>query len=437
MESLFPEHTAPAAVEHAPLSERIRPRTLDDVAGQDHLIGKGAPLRMFIERGELPSMILWGPPGTGKTTLAAVLAAGINAQVDRLSAVDSGVKDLREALRRAEIQRSKGRRTVLFIDEIHRFNKAQQDALLHAVESGLVTLIGATTENPSFEINSALLSRCHVYVLKLLPDDHITRIVERAIDDLRSRGLEVVIEDWPALLLYSGGDARKALNALEAVIMMQPATRSPLRITADMLSHAVQRRVLRYDKHGDNHYDTVSAFIKSMRGSDPDAAILYLAVMIDAGEDPLIIARRMIVFASEDIGNADPSALVVAVSVFNALERIGMPEGRIVLAQGVAYLAAAPKSNASYLAIDRALAQLQSGSAVVIPPHLRNAPTDLMKQQGHGGGYQYPHEHPDHFVRVDYFPEGMSNTLFYNPTGQGAEQDIRARHYGRWPDREK
>lgn len=439
MDSLFPDEApaSPRTDQHRPLSERIRPLSLDDVAGQEHLLGKGAPLRSFIERGDLPSIILWGPPGTGKTTLAGILASAINANIERLSAVDSGVKDLREALRRAEIQRSKGRRTIIFIDEIHRFTKAQQDALLHAVEGGVITLIGATTENPSFEVNSALLSRCHVYVLKALPDDQIQRIVERAIDDYRGSGIEIIIDDMPALLRVSGGDARKALNAIEASVMMRPSADGPIHITAALLSQAVQRTLLRYDKHGDNHYDTVSAFIKSMRGSDPDAALLYLAVMIEAGEDPKFIARRMIIFASEDIGNADPHALSVALSVFQAIERIGMPEGRIVLAQGVTYLATAPKSNASYLAVDAALASIRQGPPVVIPPHLRNAPTSLMKDQGFGHGYEYPHDHPEHFVRTSYHPDGYDGMRLYQPTDQGAERDIRERHLRRWPDRDQ
>lgn len=438
MNSLFPDETPhqPPDGRTRPLSERIRPLTLDDVAGQEHLLGKGAPLRTFIERGELPSIILWGPPGTGKTTLAGILASSIEAHIERLSAVDAGVKELREVIRRAEMHRSRGRRTVVFIDEIHRFNKSQQDALLHAVESGSITLIGATTENPSFEVNSALLSRCHVYILKALPDDQIVRIVERALEDLRTDGLTIIVDDMPGLLLLAAGDARKALNALEAVIMMRPAAKGPLHVTTDLLAQAVQRRVLRYDKHGDNHYDTVSAFIKSMRGSDPDAALLYLAIMIDAGEDPTFIARRMIIFASEDIGNADPHALTLAVSVFQAIERIGMPEGRIVLAQGATYLATAPKSNASYLAIDAALASLRDAAAVNIPNHLRNAPTSLMKDQGYGQGYDYPHSHPEHFVKAQYLPEALQGSRFYSPTSQGAENDIRRRHYTRWPERE-
>lgn len=437
MNSLFPDQDSPTPAQHAhrPLSERIRPLTLNDVAGQEHLLGEGAPLRRFIERGDLPSIILWGPPGTGKTTLAGILASSIDARLERLSAVDSGVKELREAMRRADQQRAKGRRTVVFIDEIHRFNKAQQDALLHAVEDGVITLIGATTENPSFEVNSALLSRCHVYVLTSLPDDQVARIVDRALGEFHATGLDIVVDDMTTLLRLSGGDARKALNALEAAVMMRPASSGPFHVTADILAQAVQRRVLRYDKHGDNHYDTVSAFIKSMRGSDPDAALLYLAVMIDAGEDPTFIARRMIIFASEDIGNADPHALAVALNVYQAVERIGMPEGRIVLAQGVTYLTTAPKSNASYLAIDAALAAVRSGTPMSIPNHLRNAPTPLMKDQGFGKGYDYPHIHPDHFVHAEYLPDGWQESVFYDPTSQGAEKDIRERHYGRWPDR--
>ncbi|MEN9281316.1 MAG: hypothetical protein RL594_251 [Bacteroidota bacterium] len=438
MESLFPEETAssPQSDASRPLSERVRPTTLDEVTGQEHLLGEGAPLRRYVEHGELPSMILWGPPGTGKTTLATILAASVGADIERLSAVDSGVKELREALRRAEQARRRGRKTIVFIDEIHRFTKSQQDALLHAVERGDIVLVGATTENPSFEINAALLSRCHVYVLRSLSNEHIEQIIQRAIRDLRTNGIDVVLDDWPALQLISGGDARKALNALEAAVMLRPRTTTePFHVTADVLSAAVQQRVLRYDKHGDNHYDTVSAFIKSMRGSDPDAAVMYLAIMIDAGEDPTFIARRMIIFASEDIGNADPNALTLAVNVFQAIERIGMPEGRIVLAQGVTYLATAPKSNASYNAINAAIAELHTGKTIVIPQHLRNAPTPLLRDQGNALGYQYPHDYPGHFVATTYLPDTHTGFQVYHPTDQGAEAEIRERHYQRWPER--
>lgn len=381
MESLFEDHNAKPETDSAaglfrPLAEVIRPTSIDDVAGQEHLLGQGAPLRTFIQRGELPSLILWGPPGTGKTTLAYILSSAVGAHIERLSAVDSGVKELREVLRKAENQLSRGKRTVLFIDEIHRFTKSQQDALLHAVERGSVTLIGATTENPSFEINNALLSRCQVYLLKLLSNDDLHIVIDRAINTISTiRGISIVVDDWSSLLRVAAGDARKALNILDTIVMSAPEEdHTPLRITTVAIERAIQKPLARYDRAGDYHYDTISALIKSMRGGDANAALLYSAVMIDAGEDPLFIARRLVVFASEDVGLADPHALPLAVSAFEALERIGMPEGRIILGHVVTYLANAPKSRTSYDAINAALATVQSGIPITVPMHLRNYP---------------------------------------------------------------
>ncbi|MCX6140879.1 MAG: replication-associated recombination protein A [Candidatus Kapabacteria bacterium] len=405
MESLF-EDQQPKTLKpdiDAPLAERMRPRSIDEVAGQQHLLAQGAPLRVFAERGELPSMILWGPPGTGKTTLAWVLTNSVGSPIERLSAVEAGVKDLREAMVRAERYRKMGKRLVLFIDEIHRFNKGQQDALLHSVERGLVTFIGATTENPSFEVNNALLSRCQVYRLQPLNDGDIRGIVERAIStDPVVVNRRVTVDDWDALLGIAGGDARTALNALDAASSLStPDENGEVHITKDVLRAALLRRVLAYDRAGDRHYDTISAFIKSMRGSDPNAALLYLAVMIEAGEDPKFIARRMVIFASEDIGNADPSALTLAVSVFQAIERIGMPEGRIILAQGVTYLATARKSRASYTAIDAALDVIREGADVNVPFHLRSTPTaDSNTAQE---------------IKNGFFPEGFEARTFYRP----------------------
>lgn len=437
MSGLFDDIERENADRQRPLAERCRPRVLDDVVGQTHLLGPGAPLRTLVERGTIPSMILWGPPGTGKTTLAAAICTTAGLTMQRLSAVEAGVKDLREIIAQATRQLARTHRMVLFIDEIHRFNKAQQDALLHAVERGIITLIGATTENPSFEVNAALLSRCQVYRLRSLTDDEVRHIVERAVDsDPQLVDQHVVIDDWDAILSVAGGDARSALNAVEAASAISPVDAGgERRLTRDLIRTAVQQRVLRYDRAGDQHYDTISAFIKSMRGSDPDAAMLYLAAMIEAGEDPIFIARRLIIFASEDIGNADPQALQLAVATFQAVERIGMPEGRIPLGQCVAYLASAVKSNASYVAIDAALNLLRQGADLTIPLHLRNAPTRLMKDEGYGTEYRYPHSFPGHFVDESYFPDGTAEQQFYAPDGDGNEAEIRQRLERWWSRR--
>lgn len=421
-----------------PLADRMRPTTIDQVVGQEHLLGEGGPLRRFVEQGALPSMIFWGPPGTGKTTIAQAICTSAGVKMERLSAIESGVKDLRAVIERAAHLPLDPRRTVLFIDEIHRFTKAQQDALLHAVERGVITLIGATTENPSFEVNAALLSRCHVYRLQSLTDSNIQTIVERACThDPQLREYHLHIDDWPALLSISGGDARAALNALEtAATLAESDAEGHRRITREHVQAAVQQRVVRYDRTGDAHYDTVSALIKSLRGSDPNAALFYLAIMIEAGEDPLFIARRLIIFASEDVGNADPRALPLATATFQAIERIGMPEGRIPLAQCTTFLASAPKSNASYLGIDAALEAVRRGATTSIPLHLRNAPTRLMKDEGFGADYEYPHMHPGHFVPgVNYFPDGMPPLRLYAPDGQGAEASILERLKLWWPER--
>jgi putative ATPase len=423
---------------YQPLAERVRPRHLDELFGQEHLVGQEGPIRRFIEEERIPSMIFWGPPGSGKTTLAEICAGSQNYRFERLSATDAGVKDVRRVLDTADkTRRIEGRQTLLFIDEIHRFNKAQQDTLLHAIEEGLVVLIGATTENPSFEVNRALLSRMQVYILQPLGDQEVRRVVERAIaDDPVMSGSGVDVHDMEFLLGYAAGDARKALNALEAAASLVPRGTVPVLIDRTLLEQALQHRAAAYDKGGESHYDTVSAFIKSMRGSDPDAALFWMARMIDGGEDPKFIARRMVIFASEDIGNADPYALTLAVSVFHAVELIGLPEARINLAQGATYLASCPKSNASYEGIGAALAAVRSAGADAVPPlYLRNAPTGLMKEIGYGEGYRYPHSYPGHFVDEHYFPERMEPKAWYRPTGEGREKFIRERLEALWKDR--
>ncbi|MNX66883.1 Replication-associated recombination protein A [compost metagenome] len=408
----------------SPLAHRMRPRGIDEYLGQEHLLGEDKPLRKLIEADKVPSLIFWGPPGVGKTTLAQLIARATEARFVPFSAVTGGVAELRERLKEAKEQKRLGRRTILFIDEIHRFNKGQQDAFLPHVEDGTVTLIGATTENPSFELNAALLSRARVLTLQPLPDEAITGLLRRAWTDAE-RGLgqdaEALGDEVFALLTeFAGGDARSALNALETVRDL--ADRS-----IESIAQALQQRTMPYDKGGENHYDTISAFIKTIRGSNPDAALYWLARMLSGGEDPVFIARRLLILASEDVGNADPRALSLAMTTFQAVQVLGMPEARIPLAQAVTYLAAAPKSNASYMGINEALSAVAKLPTYPIPLHLRNAPTKLMKQLGYGKEYLYPHDYPGGFVGQAYWPDGMRPQRFYRPTEHGEEGRIKAR----------
>lgn len=417
-----------------PLADRCRPNTIEDIIGQEHLTAEGAPLREFFNKGDFPSMIFWGPPGVGKTTLALIIASTSNYKFERLSAVDTGVKEVREIISRAVKLLKSNIKTMLFIDEIHRFNKNQQDALLHAVESGNLTLIGATTENPSFEVNSALLSRCQIYRLRSLTDDNIRKIVERAIatDEILNH-YKIEISDWDFVLTISAGDARTALNAIELALKLETGNKADtITLNREIFERALQQKTAQYDKKGENHYDTISAFIKSMRGSDPDAALLWLAKMLDAGEDPKFIARRMVIFASEDIGNAEPGAITLALSVFRACEVIGMPECRINLAQGVTYLSSCPKSNASYLGIENALKTVRSGTPLTVPLKLRNAPTKLMKDENYGSDYKYPHDYDQHFIEENYFPDGIKPAVFYKPGNLGFEIKIKDRLQRLW-----
>jgi putative ATPase len=419
---LFEQSSSPR--EDAPLAERMRPRTLDEVVGQRHLLGEGKLLRRLIETDQLSSVIFWGPPGTGKTTLAQVIAATTRSRFVSFSAVMQGVKEIREMVAKAREERAyHGRKTLLFVDEIHRFNKAQQDAFLPHVERGDIILIGATTENPSFEVNSALLSRSRVFVLHPLEADDIRILLERAMNHPRGlggRGLEVDDEALDRLSAQSDGDARIALNTLE----IAAATVEGKTIGVETVQEALQKKALLYDKGAEEHYNVISAFIKSMRGSDPDGALYWLARMIEAGEDPLFIARRMVIFASEDVGNADPRALQLAVAVQQAVHFVGLPEGRINLAQAVTYLATAPKSNASYLGIDEALAEVRKSGSLPVPLHVRNAPTRLMKDLGYGKNYRYAHDYDEGYVPQLHLPERLQGRRFYRPTSHGYEKMI-------------
>lgn len=418
----------------------MRPKTLDDFAGQKHLIGEGKPIRKMIENNNVFSMIFWGPPGVGKTTLALIIANSVNAEFIQLSAVSSGVKDVRTAIEKAELNRKHlSRKTILFIDEIHRFNKAQQDSLLHSVESGVITLIGATTENPSFEVISPLLSRCRVYILEDLSEDELMLLADNALTkDEELNQLKIDIQDKKLLLQFSGGDARRLLNGLDlAVRSTAPDSSGIINITNDVLKEAYQKNYIRYDKDAEEHYNIISAFIKSIRGSDPDAAVYWLARMLKGGEDPKFIARRMVVLASEDIGNADPYGLTMATSAFTAIDYIGMPEAQLVLAQAATYLASAPKSNASYLAISKAKEDVDSTGELGVPLHLRNAPTKLMKNLDYGKEYKYSHDYEGHFTEQQYLPEELKDKVYYKPAGIGEEARILERLKNWWKNKKR
>ncbi|MDQ3277905.1 MAG: replication-associated recombination protein A [Bacteroidota bacterium] len=405
----------------APLAERMRPQSLDDLVGQQHLTGRGSILRTAIERGKIPSIILWGPPGTGKTTIANIIAHTLQVPFSQLSAISSGVKDVREAI--AEAKEAEG--TILFIDEIHRFNKGQQDALLGAVEKGTITLIGATTENPSFEVNSALLSRCQVYVLKSLEEADMIKLLHLAMEKdewLQTKTID--LKETEALIRLSGGDARKLLNLFELVVDSL-SEESPVVLTDDKVMQIAQQRIALYDKTGEQHYDIISAFIKSMRGSDPNAAIYWLARMIEGGEDVTFIARRMVIFAAEDIGNANPTALVLANSCFEAVNKIGYPESRIILAQCATYLASSHKSNASYMAIEEALDVVRRQGDLPVPLHVRNAPTTLMKRMNYGKNYKYAHSYEGNFTEQEFLPDQLKGTTFYDPGKNPREEELR------------
>lgn len=426
----------------APLAERVRPTTLDEFMGQKHLLGEHRPLRILIESDTVPSMIFWGPPGSGKTTLARIIAHQTKADFFQLNAVSSGVKDVRDVIERAEAnQKHLGKRTILFIDEIHRFNKAQQDALLHSVEDGVITLIGATTENPSFEVIGPLLSRCRVYVLEPLGKAELNAILDRALEQdgiLRKQKVTIGKKEREHLMLLAGGDARVMLNGLEiATRLVKPGRTGERVITVEAIDEAFQRKYTKYDWAGEEHYNTISAFIKSIRGGDPDAAVYWLARMLDGGEDPKFIARRMIILASEDIGNADPYALTLATSCFTAVDYIGMPEAQIVLSQCATYLASAPKSNAAVMAISAAMHDVRTKPHDPVPLHLRNAPTQLMEELGYGREYRYSHNFPDNFIDQQYLPDTLKDKTYYHPTDHGEEKTIRERLNSWWGKKKK
>ncbi len=405
---------------YIPLAERLRPKSLHEFIGQEHLVGDGKVLQQMIQNKNAHSIIFWGPPGVGKTTLAQIIARSLDLPFFTLSAIDSGVKEVRAVIEQAR----KSGHALLFIDEIHRFNKAQQDSLLGAVEKGIITLIGATTENPSFEVISALLSRCQVYVLKPLTEDHLVQLVRNALenDEVLSQQ-NIVVKEWEALLQLSGGDARKLLNLLELIASSLKENENE--ITNDLVQDVVQNKMALYDKSGEQHYDIISAFIKSMRGSDPNAAVYWLARMIEGGEDPKFIARRMVILASEDIGNANPNALLLATTTFQAVEMIGFPESRIILSQCATYLASSPKSNAAYMAINNAQSLVRKTGDLPVPLPIRNAPTGLMKNLEYGKNYKYAHDYPGNFIEQEFLPEKVQGTKLYDPGNNATEQRLR------------
>ncbi len=421
---------------YTPLAERMRPTTLDEVRGQEHITGKGSPLRLSIDSGTVPSIILWGPPGCGKTTIANIVAKAVDAQFFWISAVLSGVKEVREIIDEAtKLRRSTGRKTILFVDEIHRFNKAQQDAFLPHIENGTIILIGATTENPSFEVISPLLSRTKVYLLKAVESDAIKKILEEALSN-KERGLgkfniSAEADVLELIAQTSDGDARRALNTLEIAANLSGAMNGRKKratvITKKTIESSIQKKALLYDKLGEEHYNIISAFIKSMRGSNPDAAIYWMARMLEAGEEPLFIARRMVIFAGEDVGNADPQAIQVAISCMQAFDLVGMPEGWIPLAQCATYLATAPKSKAAYNSYKRAVLDVEEHGVLPVPLHLRNAPTKLMKDTGYGKGYADPHRFETNFVKQQYLPDKLGEKIYYEPTENGYERHISER----------
>ena len=416
-----------------PLAEILRPQSLDEYIGQQHLVGQGAVLRTLIEGGNIPSMIFWGPPGIGKTTLAMIISRTLHRPFHTLSAISSGVKEVREVINQAQEEGG----SILFIDEIHRFNKAQQDSLLGAVERGTITLIGATTENPSFEVISALLSRCQVYVLRDFDEADMRRLIDTAVAHYATQGITVEVTEAEALMRISGGDARKLLNAIELVVnkgLKGPDVINASKVVIDnqTVTAVVQQNLAFYDKQGEMHYDIISAFIKSMRGSDPNGAVYWLARMIEGGEDPLFIARRMLIFASEDIGNANPNALLLANATFEAVSKIGYPECRINLSQCACYLACSAKSNATYMALENATSVIRRTGDLPVPLHIRNAPTKLMKQMGYHEGYKYAHDFEGNFTAQEYLPQGLEGTKFYEPGTTPREQETRRSLKERW-----